>query len=67
MSETTETEKRERREPVSLTEEIVRDVKPDGRDVVLVDKAQPGFVLRVRKSGAKVYALQYRRAGSSTG
>ncbi len=63
MSETTETEKRERREPVSLTEEIVRDVKPDGRDVVLVDKAQPGFVLRVRKLGAKVYALQYRRAG----
>lgn len=63
MSETEKTAKREKREPVNLTEEFVRDLKPDGRDVVIADKAQPGFVLRVRESGAKVYCLQYRSGG----
>jgi integrase len=48
---------------VKLTNQTVEALVPDGRDRVIVDDVLPGFVLRVRKSGAKLYAVQYRRNG----
>jgi integrase len=48
---------------VKLTNETVEAIVPDGREHVYVDRAMPGFVLRVRRSGAKLYAIQYRHRG----
>lgn len=48
---------------MKLTRETVEAVVPDGRDRVIVDDDLPGFVLRVRASGAKMFAIQYRQRG----
>ncbi len=47
-----------------ITKRSVDALKPDGQDIVLWDDELPGFGVRCRPSGTKIYFLKYRtRAG----
>ncbi len=48
---------------MKLTNESIESIRGDGRDRVIVDDVLPGFILRIRKSGRKFYAIQYRMHG----
>src|SRR5262245_25323782 len=45
-----------------LTQTLVRDAAPTEKDLFLWDSELPGFGLRVKKSGAKSFIVQYRNA-----
>jgi integrase len=54
----------ERRNMAKITKRSVDALKPAGdRDVFLWDDELPGFGVRCRRSGARVYFLKYRTAG----
>jgi Arm DNA-binding domain/Phage integrase, N-terminal SAM-like domain len=54
----------ERRNMAKITKRSVGALKPAGdRDVFLWDDELPGFGVRCRRSGARVYFLKYRTAG----
>jgi integrase len=51
------------RSPVKLLKRFVEGIKPDpDRDVVVWDAELPGFCIRVKPSGVRSYAVQYRNA-----
>lgn len=50
-----------------LTKNIVDAARPREADYVLWDTLVPGFGLRVRPAGSKVYILKYRVGGGRTG
>ena len=50
---------------VDLTARPARDSRPGGKDTFLVDKALPGFGLRIHPSGRKVWIVQARIEGQS--
>ncbi|MCW9054898.1 MAG: site-specific integrase [Candidatus Pacebacteria bacterium] len=45
-----------------LSKNLIRNLRANGREVVLWDDALPGFGVRTKKSGLKTYVLQYRNA-----
>ena len=50
---------------VDLTARLARESVPGEKDVILFDRAAPGFGLRIHPSGRKVYVVQTRIAGRS--
>ncbi len=50
---------------VDLTARLARESAPGEKDVILFDRAAPGFGLRIHPSGRKVYIVQTRIAGKS--
>lgn len=48
---------------MKLTDATARDLPTTGKDQFVTDDDLPGFGLRVRKSGAKFWAYQFRRHG----
>ncbi len=50
---------------VDLTARLARDSKASGKDIILFDKALPGFGLRIHPSGRKVWIVQARIEGRS--
>ena len=50
---------------VDLTARLARESAPGAKDVILFDRAAPGFGLRIHPSGRKVYIVQTRIAGKS--
>ena len=50
---------------VDLTARLARESKSTGRDVILFDKALPGFGLRIHPSSRKVWIVQARIEGRS--
>ena len=50
---------------VDLTARLARASRPTGKDVILFDRALPGFGLRIHPSGRKVWIVQTRIEGRS--
>ena len=50
---------------VDLTPLLARESKTGGKDIILFDKSQPGFGLRIHPSGRKVWIVQGRIEGRS--
>ncbi len=50
---------------VDLTAKLARQSKPGPKDIMLFDKALPGFGLRIHPSGRKVWIVQARIEGRS--
>ena len=50
---------------VDLTANLARQSKPGPKDAILLDKALPGFGLRIHPSGRKVWIVQARIEGRS--
>jgi integrase len=49
---------------IRLTKKKVEAIKPSDKDIVVWDKALPGFGVRVKKSGVRSYIVQYRNRNS---
>ena len=50
---------------VDLTPRLARDSRPGNKEIILFDRALPGFGLRIHPSGRKVWILQARIDGRS--
>ena len=50
---------------VDLTARLARASRPTGKDVILFDRALPGFGLRIHPTGRKVWIVQARIEGRS--
>ena len=50
---------------VDLTARLAREINASGKDIILFDKALPGFGLRIHPSGRKVWIVQARIEGRS--
>ncbi len=50
---------------VDLTARLARASRPTGKDVILFDRALPGFGLRIHPTGRKVWIVQTRIEGRS--
>ena len=46
-----------------LTERLIRDTPPSGKDRILWDAQIKGLGVRIRTSGTKTYILNYRVSG----
>ncbi len=43
-----------------LTQKLIDSLRADGRDRIVFDETDPGFGVRVFRSGRKSYLIQYR-------
>ena len=46
-----------------ITQSIVANMQAAAQDIVVVDDSLPGFVLRIRPTGTKIWYFRYRTAG----